>query len=181
MAEEEETLELDEVLEQVVAYAVDEAKESLIQTGEFTPFTIVVEGDNLHIESFPGDDPESIRANARDQVKTASSFATHYAFCYDGFIETDGPTLDAIVVECAQRDQENAFAIVCIYQEDDSGEGTLTFEDELAYLGDAEMFLDPAAVKHAEDEELSAAQDELRRQRNQEEARKRLAQLKGEE
>lgn len=178
---EEETLEMDEVLEQVLAYAVDEAKESLIQTGEFTPFTIVVEGDNMHIESFPGDSPESIRESARDQIKLASSFATHYAFCYDGFIETDGPTLDAIVVECAARDQEDAFAIVCIYQQDDSGEGTLTFEDELAYLGEAEMLLDTSVALREGDEELETAQDELRRQRNQEDARRRLAELKGEE
>lgn len=181
MAEEEETLEMDEVLEQVVAYAVDEAKESLIQTGEFTPFTIVVEGDNMHIESFPGDDPESIRANARDNVRTASTFASHYAFCYDGFIETDGPTLDAIVVECADNEQEEAFAIVCIYQESDEGEGTLEFEDELAYVGEAESFFDRDVVAHAVDQAMASAEEELAHQRNQEAARRRLEEMKASE
>ena len=178
--EEQEVLEMDEVLEQVLGYAVDEAKTKLIETGELVPFTIVVEEDNMHIESFP-DEYENLRNDVRDQIKTASSFASHYAFVYDGYIDTDAGTLDAIIVECAERDQEEAFAIAQIYTVDESGDGAMTFEDGLAYIGPAEMFFDADTVAKAEEAEFAAAQAEMERDEIQRQAAERLEQMKAEQ
>ena len=172
-------MEMDEVLEQVLAYAVDEAKTKLIEMGQFEPFTIVVENDNMHIESFPGD-YDTLRNDVRDQVKTASSFASHYVFCYDGYIDTSEGTLDAIIVECAERDQEEAYAIAQIYTVDESGDGGMTFEDGLAYIGPAEMFFDADIVAKAEADEFEAAQREMERADEQAKAAEMLKRLQAE-
>ena len=156
----EEVLEMDETLETILAYAIDEARQKLVELGSFEPFTIVAEGDNLYVESHPGD-IDQVRTNAIDTIKTASSFAQYYAFCYDGYIDTDAGTLDAIIVECAERDQETAFAIAQIYTVEDADDGTLVFEDELAYVGEAEMYFDRATVQHAEEDEFEQAQGNL--------------------
>ena len=74
--DEQETLEMDEVLEKVISYCAEEAKEKLAQVGSFEPFTVVVEGENMHIESHPGDDVDVIRARAREAVATASGAIT---------------------------------------------------------------------------------------------------------
>lgn len=165
MAEQEqETLEMDEVLEKVLFFCLDEAKQKKTELGDFAPFTVIVEGDNMHIETYPGDDADSIRENAKAQVKTASSFATHYAYCYDGFLdaedaETGKPAvLDCIIVECAQRDMDEAYAIVLVYEEDGD---TLTFGEEPAYAGPAEFFFEKDGVDVAEKLEFEAAQAKL--------------------
>ena len=92
--DEQETLEMDEVLEKVISYCAEEAKEKLAQVGSFEPFTVVVEGENMHIESHPGDDVDVIRARAREAVATASGFASHYCFCFDGFVDTAAAFLE---------------------------------------------------------------------------------------
>ena len=176
----QETLEMDEVLEKVISYCAEEAKEKLAQVGAFEPFTVIVEGDNMHIENHPGEDPEFIRANARIAVATASSFADYYCFCYDGFVDTDAGDLDAIIIEAAARDQEEAFAIVNLYRVDESGDGSIIFEDELAYVGEAESWFDKAAVAAGDEDEMAAAQEEMAKLQNQAKAAEMLERLKAE-
>ena len=160
MAADEEVLEFDEILEQVLSFCLDEAKTKKVELGEFEPFTVIVEGENMHIETYPGDDSDQIRANAVAQIKTASSFATHYAFCYDGFMEAEEvetgkeAVLDCIIVECAQRDMDEAYAIVLNYEEDGD---ILTFGEEAAYAGPAEFLFERDAVKAAEEKENEQA------------------------
>ena len=179
--EEQEVLEMDEVLEKVISYCAEEAKEKLAQVGSFEPFTVIVEGDNMHIESHPGDDPEQIRARARVAVATASSFADYYCFCFDGFVDTDAGELDAIVIEAAARDQEQAFVIVNLYNVNESGEGTLVFEDELAFVDNTETWFDAAAVAAGDEDEMKAAQEEMERQQTQAKAAEMLERIKAQQ
>ena len=178
--DEQGTLEMDEVLEKVISYCAEEAKEKLAQTGSFEPFTIVVEGDNMHIENHPGDDPEEIRANAKVAVATASGFADYYCFCYDGFVDTDAGELDAIIVEAAAREDDEAMAIVNLYRVDDSADGSITFEDELAYVGETETWFDAAAVAAGDEDEMKAAQEEMEKSKTQADAAAMLERLKAE-
>lgn len=179
--DEQETLEMDEVLEKVISYCADEAKEKLAQAGAFEPFTVVVEGDNMHIENYPGDDVEQIRANAKTAVATASDFADYYCFCYDGFVDTDEGELDAIVIEAAAREDDHAMGIVNLYRVDEAGDGAIVFEDELAYVGEAETWFDFAAVAAADEAEMKAAQEELAKSKTQAEAAAMLERLKADE
>ena len=176
-----ETVEMDEVLEKVINYCCEEAKEKLAQTGSFEPFTVVVEGDNMHIENFPGEDPEKIREEARTAVATASSFADYYCFCFDGYVDTDAGSFDAIVVEAAAREDENAMAIVCLYKVNDSGDGSILFDEGMAYVSDTETWFDAAAVAAGDEEEMEAAQEEMERSKTQAKAAEMLERLKSEE
>lgn len=176
-----ETVEMDEVLEKVINYCCEEAKEKLAQTGSFEPFTVVVEGDNMHIENFPGEDPEKIREEARVAVATASSFADYYCFCFDGYVDTDAGSFDAIVVEAAAREDENAMAIVCLYKVNDSGDGSILFDEGMAYVSDTETWFDADAVAAGDEEEMKAAQEEMERSQTQAKAAEMLERLKAEE
>lgn len=175
-----EAIEMDEVLEKVINYCAEEAKEKLAQTGTFEPFTVVVEGDNMHIENFPGDDPEKIREEARVAVATASSFADYYCFCFDGYVDTDAGNYDAIIIEAAAREDDHAMAVVCLYKEGDSGDGSLVFDEGLAYVSDTETWFDAAAVAAGDEEEMAAAQEEMERSKTQAKAAEMLERLKAE-
>ena len=99
----QENLELDEVLEIITFYCFDEARKKIEAGEECVPFTCVVSGEQMFVESYPGEDVTMCRKNAEANVKSSSSFSSCYAFCYDGFLMTDDGQLDAILVECAQR------------------------------------------------------------------------------
>lgn len=142
----QENLEMDDILERITFYCLDTAQAKLVEGEELTPFTVIVDGDQMFEENFPGDDVTSCRDAAEANVKSSSAFSTHYAFCYDGFLMTDDGQLDAIIVECATTEMEEAYVIARLYgQEGD----TLVFEETPAYVDDVDTFYDLAAVRAA--------------------------------
>ena len=114
----QENLELDEVLEKITFYCFDEARKKIEAGEECVPFTCVVSGEQMFVESYPGEDVTMCRKNAEANVKSSSSFSSCYAFCYDGFLMTDEGQLDAILVECAQRDMESSYVIGLLYKKE---------------------------------------------------------------
>lgn len=156
--QEQESLEMDETLEKILFYCLDEAKQKLEQDGECAPFTLVVNGDQMLIENYPDEDVQTCRANAEANIRTASSFGSHYAFCYDGFLETNQGALDAIIVECAQRDMEQAYVIGLLYEQKDNER---IYKDQAAFIDYAPMIFDAAAVAYAEGKEEGQPEDEL--------------------
>ena len=54
----EEVPEIPEMLENVLLFALDEAKEKMEEGAELVPFTTLVVKENLFIESHPGDSSE---------------------------------------------------------------------------------------------------------------------------
>ena len=154
----QESLEMDETLEKIVFYSFDEAKGKLEQDGECAPFTVVVSGDQMFVENYPDEGVEMCRANAEANVKTASTFASHYVFCYDGFLETNQGALDAIIVEAADCDMEQAYVIGLLYTQDEGG--ARTFKDQPAFIDYTPTFFDAEAVAHARDAD-GEEEDEL--------------------
>lgn len=152
----QENLEMDEVLERITFYCLDQAQTKLEAGDECTPFTVVVDGEQMFEENFPADDVVTCRKGAEANVKSSSSFSTHYAFCYDGFLMTDDGQVDAIIVECATRDMENAYVIARLYREQD---GKLVFEQAPAYVDDVETFYDLATVRAAKAREEVVANE----------------------
>ena len=59
----EEVPEIPEMLENVLLFALDEAKEKMEEGAELVPFTTLVVKENLFIESHPGDSSEIGRAH----------------------------------------------------------------------------------------------------------------------
>ena len=94
----EEVPEIPEVLEKVLLFALDEAKNKMSQGADVIPFTTLVVKDNLFIESHPGDSAEECFNFAKHTVHGARG-AEAYALCYDGYIETDDGVMDALIAE----------------------------------------------------------------------------------
>ena len=141
-ASDEATLEMDETLENILYFCIDEAKQKKAELKDYAPFLVSVEGENMTIDEFSGDEKEEIRTQARKLIEDAPETTTHYAFCYDGFLdlETDGKkkeSHDCIIVECASSDMESSYAIVLEYSENDD---KIVFEKNPVFAGNAKTF-----------------------------------------
>ena len=143
--EEEQSLEMDEILEKIVFYCFDEARGKLDAGEDVVPFTVVVEGDQMFVENYPEEDVETCRANAMANVKSASTFASHFAFCYDGFLMADDGQIDAIVVECATREMEQSYIIALVYLPHE--DAPIEYEQTPAFVDNGESFFDRATVE----------------------------------
>ena len=161
----EEVPDIPEIVEKVILFALEEGKEKLNQGNDLVPFTSLVVRDNLFIETHPGDEPEQCFAEARHTVEGARG-ADAYAFCYDGYIEIDDGTKDAIIAEGGLPGEDVAYAVGCLYEADD--DGAITFESAPAYIGEAPNFMaglkEPVAysddeidARYLEDEEAHEA------------------------
>lgn len=135
----EEVPEIPELVEKVILFALDEGKEKLTQGSELVPFTSLVVKENLFIETHPGDDPEQCFAAARHTVEGARG-ADAYAFCYDGYVEIDDGTKDALIAEGGLPGEDTAYAVGYLY--DIADDGTVTFEPDAAYIGEAPNFME---------------------------------------
>lgn len=133
-----EVPEIPEILEKVMLFALDEAKQKMNQGADVIPFTTLVVKDNLFIESHPGENPEECFNYAKHTVKGARG-AEAYALCYDGFIDTDDGVMDALIAEGGVPGEDIGFAICYLYEMDD--EGKPDFEEEPAYVGEAPNFM----------------------------------------
>lgn len=133
-----EVPEIPDELERVLVFALDEAKEKIEGGEDVIPFTTLVVKDNLFIESHPGDSAEECFEAAEKNVRGARG-ADCYAFCYDGYIETDDGVKDALIAEGGVPGADEGYAIAYLYVVDD--EGAYTFESEAAYIGEAPNFM----------------------------------------
>lgn len=148
----EEIPEIPEILEKVLLFALDEAKQKMSQGADVIPFTSLVVKDNLFIETHPGDSPEECFNYAKHTVKGARG-AEAYALCYDGFIDTDDGMMDALIAEGGIPGEDIGFAICYLYEIDEAS-GQINFEDEPAYVGEAPNFMCDLkdAVEYADEE-----------------------------
>lgn len=134
----EEVPEIPEILEKVLLFALDEAKEKMEQGSDVVPFTALVVKENLFIESHPGDSAEECFGYARHTVEGARG-AEAYALCYDGYVEIDDGTKDALIAEGGVPGEDEGYAVGYLYSVNDEGEAT--FEEEPAYIGEAPNFM----------------------------------------
>ena len=156
----EEVPEIPEILEKVLLFALDEAKEKMEQGSDVVPFTALVVKENLFIESHPGDSAEECFGYARHTVEGARG-AEAYALCYDGYVEIDDGTKDALIAEGGVPGEDEGYAVGYLYSVNDEGEAT--FEEEPAYIGEAPNYmadLKDASEYDEEDIEEEPAEDE---------------------
>ena len=147
-----EVPEIPEILEKVLLFSLDEAKEKMTQGSDVVPFTALVVKENLFIENHPADSAEECFNLARHTVEHARGAAA-YALCYDGYIDTDAGRKDAIIAEGGTADGGKGVAVCLMYEE---GDDVLTFDEEVVYLAEAPNFLagDEEVPAIIEDEEV---------------------------
>ncbi|MBC2888005.1 hypothetical protein [Gordonibacter massiliensis (ex Traore et al. 2017)] len=133
-----EVPEIPEILEKVLLFTLEEAKEKMTQGADVVPFTALVVKENLFLENHPGESAEECFNFARHTVENARG-AEAYALCYDGYVEVDDETKDAIIAEGGIPGEDEGVAVGYLYTMDD--EGTPTFESEPAYIGEAPNFM----------------------------------------
>ncbi|WP_314010035.1 hypothetical protein [Cryptobacterium curtum] len=135
--------EIDERLQAVLITALKEAKQKLERGEEVVPFTALAVKDNLFLETHPGDSSDEYYAAARHTVQHASG-ADAYAFCYDGYVETDEGTEDVLIAEGGLSGEDEGVAIGFFYQmpdRADSEEGAPVVDSEPIYIGPAPNFM----------------------------------------
>ena len=155
-----EVPEMPEILEKVLLFALAEGKEKMVAGQDIIPFTALVVKDNLFLETHPGDSAEECFAVAQHTVQGARG-ADAYAFCYDGYIDTDDGMKDAIIAEGGVPGADKGHAISFLYSDED---GQLSFEEEPAYVGEAPNFMialkDASEYRESEIEERYLDDDE---------------------
>ena len=133
-----EVPEIPEILEKVLLFSLEEAKEKMKQGADVVPFTALVVKENLFIENHPADSAEECFNLARHTVEHARGAAA-YALCYDGYIEIDDETKDALIAEGGIPGEDEGVAVGFLYTMSEDGEPA--FEEEPAYIGEAPNFM----------------------------------------
>ena len=141
-----EVPEIDETLETLLLQTLENAQDRYEKSGVLSPYTATLIGGTTD-ECF---------AEAERTVEGMRG-ARAYAFCYDGYLDTDEGQVDAIIVEGAIADGQDGIAIGLLYTEKDD---TITFSEEPFYLGPAPSFLPVKVAKIEDDSMKAAAEDE---------------------
>ena len=150
----EKVLDADFPLDKVVFYAFDEACQKLEQTNEVEPFTVVVSGDNLYVESHPGSTIDECFDSARNAIEIMTQLADAYVFCYDGYVKLDGRTRDALIAERAKKGDKEGEAFAMFYHIDE--DGSVSFEDAIYDVGEAASLFLSSEFDEQADEQAEA-------------------------
>ncbi len=140
-----------EILEKVLVYVLEEAREKMEQGDEVVPTSALVVKENLFLETHPGDTVDACFEEARHTVARARG-ADAYAFCYDGYIDTDDGMKDALIAEGGVPGAPTGYAVCYLYELDKAN--CPLFEEEIAFIGDAPNFMEglKAAEEYADEE-----------------------------
>ena len=149
----DEAPEFDETLEAVLLAALGEAKKKLLAGEDVVPFTALAVGETLFIETHPGEDVDYCFKEAERTVSHAIGAAA-YAFCYDGYVETEEGTRDILIAEGGLPGEPEGYAVGILYTVPEGEDGEPVVEDEPVYIGPAPNFMAFAVDSTAaEDEE----------------------------
>lgn len=133
-----------DVLEQVLLYALNEGRQKMEAGKEVVPFTALVVKDSVFLETHPGNSATECFDLAQHTVEGARG-ANAYAFCYDGYIETDDGVRDALISEGGVPGGDTGYAVGFLYSEKE--DGAYEFDDSPSYIGEAPNFM--ASLKNA--------------------------------
>lgn len=128
------TEDIADVLKAVIKAVLDEAADKMEAGEDVIPFTGLAVKENLFIETHPGDNAEECFLAARKEVQGARG-ATAYAFCYDGYIDTEAGMRDALIAEGGLPGDDAGYAFAYLY--DDEG-----IDREIIYVGPAPNFME---------------------------------------
>ena len=155
----DEAPEFDETLEAVLIAALNEAKQKLESGEDVVPFTALAVGETLFIETHPGEDVEACFSAAEHTVANAAGAAA-YAFCYDGYVETDEGTRDVLIAEGGIPGEPEGYAVGYLYVAPETEDGQFSVDSEPVYIGPAPNFMALTAPAGATEEDGGEAEAE---------------------
>ncbi len=138
-------IELNEDDQKILFYALDDAKNKLIKEGAFSPFSIILAGEDLFFDTYSSADVDACFEASAEAVNAIAHIADSYVFCYDGYIDTDDGQKDMLIAEVGRKYEEHGNAFGLIYKSD-----PVEFEDVLIALGEVDNLFDPEQVETAE-------------------------------
>ena len=138
MADQNQVVEIPLLLENVLRFSINQARDRMLEGEVIEPFTALAVGDTLFFEVQEGNTPDECFAAARATVSNAKGART-YGFCYDGFLDTDMGQTDAIIAQGGMPGEPYGHAIGLIYKVDK--EGNLKFHNEPIYVGPCQNYM----------------------------------------
>lgn len=136
---------LPEDLNKVLVYALNQGRDTIKEGEVLVPFTVLLVGDKPFSRQHPGDNPQECFNLAKHEVEGARG-AKAYAFCYDGYLDTNQGTKDAVIAEGGMPGEPNGYAIGYLYTID--SDGNASFGTTPSYIGNAPNFM--ASLKEEE-------------------------------
>ena len=156
----QEVPEIPDMLERALIYAVEEGKKRMAAGEELVPFTCLIVKDKVFLESHPAETAEDCFALARHTVSGARG-ATCYAFCYDGYVDSESGMLDCVIAEGGVPGTQDGYAVGCIYKTPDEAgagaEGSSSAEEAGASLATEK----DASVSADQDENAPASSPDV--------------------
>ena len=156
MPEKNQTVEIPLLLENVLRYSLNQARDRMLAGEQIEPFTALAVGDTLFFEVQDGETPDERFASARKTVSGARGART-YGFCYDGYIDLETGRADALIAQGGMPGEPYGHAIGLIYRVD--SEGNLKFHNEPIYVGPCQNYLLSMLIEEDEDDQPEEAAD----------------------
>ena len=151
MADQDQVVEIPLLLENVLRFSLNQARDRMLAGEQIEPFTALAVGDTLFFEVQEGETPQDYFNAARKTVSGAKGART-YGFTYDGFVDTATGRADALIAQGGMPGEPYGHAIGLIYRKDD--EGKLKFHNEPIYVGPCQNYmLSMLMTEDAEDEQ----------------------------
>ena len=144
---EEERIEIPLVLENVLRYCIKDARERMEKGEQLLPFSALAVGETLFMEEHAFDTPDECFDSARKTVEGARG-AQAYGVCYDGYVDTQFGSRDAIIAQGGVPGEQYGHAIGLLYTQDD--EGKYKFHQEPIYVGNCRNYMDSLVEEAAE-------------------------------
>lgn len=138
MADQNQVVEIPLLLENVMRYSLNQARDRMLEGEAIEPFTALAVGDTLFFEVQDAETADECFSKARATVVNAQGART-YAFIYDGFIDTETGRADALIAQGGMPGEPYGHAIGLIYKVD--SEGKPKFHQEPIYVGPCQNYM----------------------------------------
>ena len=138
MADQNQTVEIPLLLENVLRYSLNQARDRMLNGEEILPVTALAVGDTLFMEEKDAETAQDAFAAARATVANAQGAKT-YGFIYDGYVDLATGRADALIAQGGMPGEPYGHAIGLIYKVDK--EGNITFHKEPIYVGPCQNYM----------------------------------------
>lgn len=137
-------LEFTEDMQRAIDFAFDQARSGMESDGGISPFMVACSNGDYVVSEHAATSTDAVYDSVTR--KLAELEPESYALAYDGFVETDQRSRDAVLVEAANRGDDSAYLFALPYTR--SG-ASIQFDDSYVFVGPTSQLypVDPFARK----------------------------------